>query len=238
MIRHTLVGCVALLALAVGVSGHPRGSGPDLAELNDYLAGLHWLADRDPEARELFEQWQALREESWTIRALTDEGDLEIGHPIVAEQIETVRALRRQLLDECRRFFSSRHDRMPTAVVRWSGSVAVEWDDPLIHTTVGERRLVLVELRNDSEEAAFVQLESGPGRQVFAWKQSISLAPGAARHTFVHVLPVREGDLSPTVRLRWSPDPAPGRTPPRRRARRPGTALQGGVGRRGTWARG
>ena len=89
--------------------------------------------------------------------------------------------------------------------MRLSGSVDVEWGDPLIETAVGERRLVLLELRNDSREPAFVEVEGEHGRQVFVWRQSLHLAPGASRHTFIHVLPARVGPVSTSVRTHWSP---------------------------------
>ena len=197
-----------------------------LAELNDYLAAVQWLAETEPEAKQLFEQWQALREESWTIRALTDEGDLEISDPRVVEQIQTVRALRRQLLDDCRRFFAARPAALPTAVVRVSDSIGVEWPDPMIQTPVGTRRLVLIELRNESEGPIDLEVSSDPGRQVFTWRKTVHLDPGHVRHTFAHVAPVEEGPLFGPVVLRASPGgqtrlrvraagmPAPATSPP------------------------
>ena len=205
MIRRALAFSVVLLAVGGAAISHPRGPGADLAELNDSLMALQWLAVDDGEARALFQRWQTLREASWAIRALTDEEDLPIAHPRVVARIEIARALRQGLLEDCRRFFESRHVLMPTAVVRLSGTVAVEWDDPLIETRTGERRLVLIELRNDSNEPAFVEVEGGGERQVFTWRQSVRLDPGASRHTFAHVLPVEAGEVRGVVRAHWSP---------------------------------
>ena len=205
MIRRTLTCCTVLLALAVGASSHPRGSTVALAELNDYLAAVQWLAKSDPEAQKLFEQWQALREESWAIRALTDDADLAIDHPRVADQIETVRALRQQLLHECRRFFSARPAALATAVVRVSSSVAVEWPDPLVEVPVGDRRLVLIELRNDSEGPADIEVSGDSGREIFTWRKTLHLDGGHVGHTFAHVAPVEEGPLTGAIQLRSSP---------------------------------
>jgi hypothetical protein len=190
-----------MLALGATGSAHPRGSTEALAELNDCLMAVQWLAPDDAEARRLFELWQGLREESWGIRRLTDEEDLEISDPRVVRQIETVRGRRRELLEECRRFFSARHDVMPTAIVRVSDSIVVEWPDPLVETPVGKRRLVLIELRNDSDEPAHLEVRGEPGRQIFTWRKSLHLDPGAARHVFAHVAPAQEGALSGSIRF-------------------------------------
>jgi hypothetical protein len=204
MIRRTLACGTMLLSLATGASTHPRGSTMALAELNDYLAAVQWLAESDPAAEKLFEQWQVVREESWTIRALTDSGDLGIDDPHVVEQVQTVRALRRQLLDECRRFFSAPPAALPVAVVRVSDSISVDWADPLIETPVGARRLVLIEVRNDSDGTVDVEVSGGSGRQVFTWRKTVHLDPGRVRHAFAHVAPVIEGPLTGTIDVRSS----------------------------------
>ena len=208
MLRHTLVCCAMLLVLGTVVSAHPRGSSDELAELNDHLMALQWLAPSDPEAERLFEVWRdGLREASWAIRRLTDEEDLEIAHPRVIEQIETARRRRRELLGECRRYFASRPAELPTAVVRLGKTLTVEWPDPVLETPLGTRRLVLVELRNETDAHAHVELRVGPGRQVFAWRQSVPLGPGESRHTFVHVAPVQEGSVEGSIGFRRADGP-------------------------------
>jgi hypothetical protein len=201
MVQRTLACCTMMLALGATGSAHPRGSAEALAELNDYLMAVQWLAPGDAEAGRLSELWQGLREESWAIRRLTDEEDLEISDPRVVRQIETVRGRRRELLDECRRFFSARHDVMPTAIVRVSDPVAVEWADPLVETPVGKRRLVLIELRNDSDQPTHIEVLGDPGRQIFTWRKSVRLDPAAVRHVFAHVAPVQEGPLTGSMRF-------------------------------------
>ena len=190
-----------LLVLTVAGSAHPRGSTADLSELNEYLMALQWLRDDDTQAKELFALWQDVREESWAIRTLTDEEDLEITHPRVVQQIESARARRRELLAGCRRFFSTRRDDIPTAIVHLSDPMTIEWPDPLVETPVGTRRLVLLEVRNDADDPAHVEVVGDPSRQVFTRKASLHLDAGATRHLFAHVAPVEEGPLSGSIRF-------------------------------------
>ena len=206
-----------LLVLTVAGSAHPRGSTADLSELNEYLMALQWLRDDDTQAKELFALWQDVREESWAIRTLTDEEDLEITHPRVVQQIESARARRRELLAGCRRFFSTRRDDIPTAIVHLSDPMTIEWPDPLVETPVGTRRLVLLEVRNDADDPAHVEVVGDPSRQVFTRKASLHLDAGATRHLFAHVAPVEEGPLSGSIRFCAIPRGWRSASDPRRR---------------------
>lgn len=196
-----LTSVLLLLTLAATGASHPRGSTAELGELNEYLMALQWLRQDDPEAQRLFDRWLELREASWAIRTLTDEEDLEITHPRVVSQVEAARALRSAVLAEYGTFFSGELD-LPRATVRLSGGVVVDWSDPVVETRVGERRLVLVEARNDGAQVADVELAGGAGRQVFVRRATLHLDPGDVRHRFVHVLPTEEGPVEGTIRLR------------------------------------
>ena len=201
MERH-LIACAFLLLHASSVLAHPRHTDPILAELNDYLLALQVLRHDNSKADKLFQLWQHVSEESWKIRELTDKQDLPIDAPAVGRQIQKTRKLRRELLQQCLQFFSAQRDSMPTVRFRIRETIGVQWSDPLIETPVGSRAVVLIEIANDRQTHAHLDLFSEPSDQILFWKKSMKLNPQSSRYTFAYAAPTREGAAETTIYMR------------------------------------
>ncbi|MHC4149310.1 MAG: hypothetical protein ACYSR5_07490, partial [Planctomycetota bacterium] len=111
-----LIGLTIVLFVGAGTRGfaHERRTDPVLAELNDYLAGVQILKEKDARAEELFKLWQRVRACSWEIRRLTDEEDMTIDSPAVRGEVRKTRALRSELLERSRRYLSEQEDVLDT----------------------------------------------------------------------------------------------------------------------------
>jgi hypothetical protein len=149
------------------VFSHPRHSDPLLGELNDDLMALQVLRESSPEAERLFQLWSEVREGSWKIRELTEKGGLSSDHPDVTQVVKNTHSLRRSLRDQCLAYFASLTSELPSAVIEASDQLLVEWSEPLIRAQVGERRPVILGLRNKLRERVTLQSRSTVGPKGF-----------------------------------------------------------------------
>ena len=204
--KKRCVLCVFVLAYASSMLAHPRHTDPILAELNDYLVALQLLRFDNSQAEELFQLWQRVREESWKIRKLTDEQDLPVGAPAVVHQIRKTHDFRSELLERCRQFLSSQKDSMPTVHFHLGDMISVIWSDPVIETPVWSRTVVLIEVENEREIHAHVELFSMPNDQILFWKKAMMVEPRSSRYTFAYFAPSKEGSATTTIFLQEGHD--------------------------------
>ena len=197
---------VLLLTLASSGHTHPRYTDPMLTELNDYLMALQVLRTHNPQAEELFQLWQRVREESWKIRELTDEQDLPSDAPAVVRQIQKTHASRQELLRRCRQFLSAQKQSMPTIHFQLGKTIKVHWSDPLIETPVWSRTVVLIEVENRRKTETRIDLFSDPSDQILFWKKSLEVDRRSSRYTFAYVAPSKEGLVTTTLYLREGHD--------------------------------
>lgn len=205
-LKGLLLSLLCALLAAGSVRAHDRHTDPRLAELNDYLMAVQVLRHSVPQADTLFHRWQELRLASWRIRELTDEQDLTIDAPKVAQQVERTRRLQEVLLTACRAFFREQTSRLPTIRIRIGSDLEVAWDDPTISAPVGSRRVVLIEMTSDRSDPAHIHLTSSRSEQVLFWSKPVTVRGGGPRYTFVYVAPYEPGPTQASIRVDWHED--------------------------------
>ena len=130
-------------------SAHDPQTDPELAELNDYMMAIQSLRHSDSGAESLFKQWQTLREESWKIRELTNEQNLNIGHPEVEKQVQQTNNQRKQLLSDSRSYFSGKMDQLASVQVQLGDEISISDLSSPVEASVGSRQVILVEFLTD-----------------------------------------------------------------------------------------
>ncbi|MCW5515275.1 CehA/McbA family metallohydrolase [Muriicola sp. Z0-33] len=164
----------------------------DLAELNDYLMAIQLLRIEDSRAAEIFKTWQELKYESWTIRRLTDDQDLLINSEDVMEQIAKTKAKQGQLMEECRKYFADLVQNQPAIRFSLDQSISSDWDAPVIAVQLQHFKVLLVEIQNNRNTVANVNLNSAASDEILFWNKNISIAANATRYTFVVFAPLNQ----------------------------------------------
>jgi hypothetical protein len=180
---------------------HDPHSDPELAELNDYMMAIQVLRHSEDEAENLFRQWQELRLESWRIREMTDDEDLDIDHPKVVEQIEITTRLRKQLLRNSREYFSLMMDRVPSVRVQLGDDISITEINTFIQAPVGSRRVVPVEFTTSRSQHSHLFLRETESDEILFWSKEILVSGARPRYTFVYVSPLSEGINQATIHI-------------------------------------
>lgn len=202
MIKKTLFAFICLILLTDITSAHDPQTDPELAELNDYLMAIQVLRHGDAEADSLFHQWQELREESWKIRELTDDGGLSIDDPEVVAQIKQTTKLRKELLKESRLWFQKQMDVLPSIRIQIDEDVSVSGLDNVVTTPVGSRQVVLVEFTSDRSGHTHLFLEGDENEQVLFWSKHITVESSYPRYTFIYVAPREAGESEASIDIK------------------------------------
>lgn len=187
---------IALIGLLIfcnsPVKGHD-GHDPVLLELNDYLMAIQLLRIEDERAKAIFATWDELRLASWEIRRLTDEENLLINADEVIEQIGKTKAKQRQLLQECRDYFSSLVKREPGIQVISNRSLKVNWVEKPIEVQVQHFQVILIEVQNQGSAVTEFNLKADRSDEILFWNKKFRLEPNTSRYTFVVLAPLKEG---------------------------------------------
>jgi hypothetical protein len=196
-----ILSTLGFLLVSGMVVSHPRHTDPILGELNDYLMALQVLRSSSTEAERLFQLWLEVREGSWKIRELTENGGLSSNHSDVKQVVRNTHSLRRSLRDQCLVYFEARKAELPAAAIEVSDQLLVQWSEPLIRAQVGERKPVLLELKNKLREPVTLQLSGSRDSEILFWKQSILIEPGSRRFCFAFIAASQPGMLSSEIRI-------------------------------------
>ena len=168
---------------------HHGHSDPVLAELNDYLMALQIMRASDPKAVEIFKTWHDLRTASWKIRELTDSEGLLIHTDKVIEQISATRAMRKKLLQECRSYFAEAMQKEAAIRFTIGESITLDWGNPLLKVQMQHRKVILIEINNQTDLPAALRMRANPSDAVLFWNKHLLVAPQASRFTFAVCAP-------------------------------------------------
>lgn len=203
-IRKTII-LISLIVTSISSIGHTHPGDTDtrLEELNDYLMALQVMRHSDPGAEILFNRWQQLREASWKIRELTDDQDLPIDAPEVAEQIELTNGMRESLLDDCRAYFSDQTNVLPTVRIHLDENMDISWDDQTVTAPVGSRNVILVEITSDLNHHNHLNLSAEANDQILFWTKTIAISSQNPVYTFIYVAPLERGPTETSISVNW-----------------------------------
>ncbi len=190
--RVIIISLIFSLVFKLSAFAHDGHSNPVLAELNDYLMAIQLMRIKDSRAADIFKTWQELKFESWEIRRLTDDLNLLINSKDVMEQIGKTKAKQKQLLKECRMYFSELVQQRPAIHFSIDESIISIWNSPLIEAQVQHFKVLLVEIQNKRNSAANISLKSDVSDEILFWNKQISLAANSTRYTFVVFAPLNE----------------------------------------------
>lgn len=182
------------LAFSLQSYGHPGHTDPELEEINDYLMAIQLMRHEDPQAIALFGKWKQLREASWKIRELTDNGNLLINSTEVMDQISIAKRLQKELLSAFRDYFLQLEQEQP--IVRFlfgEDGIGVDWNDPAFEVEVQHSRVVLVKMTNQRQEDLTFNISGKYSDDILFWKKDIQLKAGDSRYTFAVLHPFKEG---------------------------------------------
>ncbi|MDH3651632.1 MAG: hypothetical protein OEQ53_18255, partial [Saprospiraceae bacterium] len=185
-----LVFALSILSLN-RINAHPGQTDPVLQELNDYLMAIQLLRFEDAEATNIFETWHELRTESWKIRELTDEQNLLINADEVMLQIGKTKALQKRLLKECRTYFADLIDKGPSIRFTIDKSIEGIWDGPILEVQVQHFKLVLIEVENNRNAPAQLNMRSNKSDEILFWNKQFTLNARTSRYTFAICSPLK-----------------------------------------------
>lgn len=202
--RHLLTYSFTLLLavlISSSIQAHPDHTDPVLQELNDYLMAIQIMRADDPKATDIFKTWQELRAASWKIRELTDEENLLINADRVMEQISATKAKRQQLLRECRTYFADLLQKEPGIHFDIDDDIQVEWENPLLEVQIQHTKVILIELRNQTNAPAPISMRADQSDEILFWNKQFILAPNAVRYTFVVCAPLALNKASNIIQI-------------------------------------
>ena len=184
----SLIAWLAACASTPTLAHHGR-TDPVLAELNDYLMAIQIMRARDPKAVEIFKTWHDLRTASWKIRELTDAENLLIHADKVMEQISATRAKRKKLLQECRSYLAEIMQKEAAIRFNIGEAIALDWENPLLEVQMQHRKVVLIEIHNQTDLPAALSMRANPSDAVLFWNKHLLVAPQTSRFTFAVCAP-------------------------------------------------
>lgn len=202
MIKHSFFALFCFMLISHLAFAHDPQTDPELAELNDYMMAIQTLRHSDPGAESLFKQWQNLRVESWKIRELTDEQNLDMDDSEVMEQVDRTNRLRKDLLQNSRSYFSGKMDEFPSVNIQLDEEISIEGLSSEVQTPVGSRKVILVEFNSDRPGHTHLQLEGSESEEILFWSKEIRLLAGQSRYTFVYLSPMDEGAEAVTINIK------------------------------------
>ncbi|RKX36298.1 MAG: hypothetical protein DRP64_18770, partial [Verrucomicrobia bacterium] len=114
--RSVILIAAAFSILVLRCHAHPRHTDPALSELNDYLPAIQFIKDtrQTPQATELINQWLVVRQATWDLMNMMDKEGFVTDSPEVVVKIANSKNDRQRLLEDCRSFFASQVDLIPT----------------------------------------------------------------------------------------------------------------------------
>lgn len=200
----TKIHCLFLIGLLFcccnPVKGHD-GHDPVLLELNDYLMAIQLMRIEDDRATEIFATWEELRVASWEIRRLTDEENLLIHTDEVMKQISKTKAKQKQLLQECRDYFSTLMKSEPSVRFVLNRSIEETWEPIPIEVQVQHFKVVLIEVQNQGSSVAEFNLKADKSDEILFWNKKFRLDPKTSRYTFALLAPLKEGHSESTLQI-------------------------------------
>ncbi|UCD61097.1 MAG: CehA/McbA family metallohydrolase [Flavobacteriaceae bacterium] len=190
------------LAFCPPALAHDGHADPVLQEINDYLMAIQLMQIKDTTAANIFKTWHELRTESWEIRNLTDEQNLLINSEAVMKQISKTRSKQKQLLNECRAYFSKLVKQGPAIRFIVDKSVTSDWAVPLFEVQEGHFKVVLVEVKNNRNSKVKLSMKSDYSDEILFWNKQFSLEANASRYTFVVLSPLSVGKVTSSLYIR------------------------------------
>jgi hypothetical protein len=196
-----IVSLVFSLIFVTPSYGHDGHADPTLQEINDYLMAIQLMRIKDTTAASIFKTWHELRTESWEIRNLTDEQNLLINAEAVMKQISKTRAKQKQLLNECRVYFSKLVKQGPAIRFIVDKSITANWAAPLFEVQEGHFKVVLVEVKNNRNSKVKLSMKSDYSDEILFWNKQFSLKANASRYTFVVLSPLSVGKVTSSLHI-------------------------------------
>lgn len=196
-----IVSLVFSLIFVPSSFAHDGHSDPVLQEINDYLMAIQLMRIKDATAADIFKTWHELRTESWEIRNLTDEQNLLINADVVMRQISKTRAKQKQLLNECRVYFSKLVEQGPAVRFIVDKSITSDWAAPIFEVQEGHFKVVLVEVKNNRNSKVKLSMKSDYSDEILFWNKQFSLEANASRYTYVVLSPLSVGKVKSSLHI-------------------------------------
>jgi hypothetical protein len=162
---------------------------------------LQIIREEDPKATDIFKLWQEVRGASWKIRELTDEKNLSINSDKVLKQIGFTRTKREQLLQACRAYFSELVEQGPAIRFIINETIKLQWPDPLIEVQVRHSKVILIEIKNQSDSTVHLIMRTHPNDELLFWNKKFVLAPNSSRFSFLVCSPLSEHQFSNQLQI-------------------------------------
>ena len=196
-----IVSLVFSLIFVTPSYGHDGHADPVLQEINDYLMAIQLMRIKDTTAANIFKTWHELRTESWEIRNLTDEQNLLIHAETVMKQISKTRAKQKQLLNECRVYFSKLVEQVPAIRFIVDNSITSDWATPLFEVQEGHFKVLLIEVKNNRNSKVKLSMKSDYSDEILFWNKQFSLEANASRYTFLVLSPLSVGKVTSSLHI-------------------------------------